>query len=113
MRNLGIVNRLIIKPTYEVLKDDFENIFNNSLYLFKSIYILILSIFLSLFFVCYLFVWKPFEQNLSDNIYKTKNILSIIPKEILAGLNNIHKILGIEPNSLKKEKVNNTVISNM
>jgi len=68
LRNLGIVNRFIIKPTYEAMKNEFENIFNNSIKLFKIIYIIILSIFLSLIFICYLFLWKPFETNLNSKV---------------------------------------------
>jgi hypothetical protein len=73
IRNLGVINRFIIKPTYEALKNEFENTFNNSIELFKLIYIIILSIFISLIFISYIFLWKPFEQELNSKVINYSN----------------------------------------
>ena len=40
-------------------------------------------------------------------------MLSIIPKEILASLINIYKLLDIEQNSNKKDNNNNNIINNI
>ena len=37
----------------------------------------------------------PFQNNLSQIIFKTKNMLNIIPKEVLSELNNIHMLLDL------------------
>ena len=43
----------------------------------------------------YLLYWKPFELKLDKDIYKTKNMLSIIPKEVIASLKNIGNLLNL------------------
>ena len=46
-------------------------------------------------FVC---VWRKYVSSLSKVIYKTKNMLSIIPKEVLSTLSSIHRLLNINTN---------------
>lgn len=58
-------------------------------------YYSISAVFLFLISAFYFFVWKPFETRLITMIFKTKNMLSIIPKEVLASLTNIRKLLNI------------------
>jgi ABC-type proline/glycine betaine transport system permease subunit len=61
----------------------------------KLTFILVLAAFLGVVVVVYFGVWVPFEKQLNQTIYKTKNMLCIIPKEVLASLTNIHKLLDI------------------
>ena len=50
--------------------------------------------------------WKKFSDKLNETIYKTKNMLSIIPIKSLIKINNIGKLLGIEEKGYKqKEKI--------
>ena len=60
--------------------------FQNKLLLIFSIFILLLL----LIFLCYLF---PKINSLSDFIYKTKNMLSLIPMTILTSQSNIRSLL--------------------
>ena len=60
--------------------------FENRLLLIFSIFLLLLF----LIFLCYLF---PKINSLSDFIYKTKNMLSLIPMTILTSQNNIKSLL--------------------
>lgn len=70
VRNLGLVNRFLIRPSYEALKIQLETTINNSVNTFQLIYIVILSIFLSMILVFYLFVWRPFENALNTTVKK-------------------------------------------
>lgn len=130
IRNLGLLNRFMIRPAYEALKQKLESSITNSLNTFRLIYIIVLSIFISGILFIYMFLWRPFENRLNATvififiikikkiffesnkiyifqIYKTKNMLSIIPKEVLANLTNIHKLLDIGQNLSKNNKKNN------
>ena len=70
MRNLGLVNRFIIRPAYETLKLHLENSITTSLDTFKLIYIIVISIFLSGVILIYLFFWRPFENRLNTTVKK-------------------------------------------
>ena len=48
------------------------------------------------FFLMYVFVWKGYEMQIEESIYKTKKMLSIIPAECLMKVNNIAKLLNID-----------------
>ena len=54
-------------------------------------------IIITLFFAFYII---PFIYKLDQDIYKTKNMLSIIPKEVLASLRNISVLLNLS-NAIK------------
>jgi len=68
IRNLGIVNRFIIRPAYETLKSNLENSISNNLNTFKLIYIIVLSVFISGILFVYLFLWRPFENKLNATV---------------------------------------------
>ena len=53
------------------------------------------SVFIGAVLLYYVLVFLPFQIQLNQTIYKTKNMLSIIPKEVLASLNNIQHLLNI------------------
>ena len=61
----------------------------------KRIYIVLLIIYFLLILVFYMFYWRPIINNITLLIYKTKNILTIIPVEILASQTNIKSLLNI------------------
>ena len=68
VRNLGIVNRFLIKPAYTALKISLETTINYNINTFKLVYILILSLFLGGTFIMYVFVWRPFENRLNTTV---------------------------------------------
>lgn len=68
IRNIGLVNRFLLRPAYEALKTQLETTINDSINTFKTIYIIILSIFLAVIFIFYLFVWIPFENALNTTV---------------------------------------------
>jgi hypothetical protein len=59
-------------------------------------FVIAVILYISIIFLAFFFIWIPFIRSLNSIIYKTKNMLSIIPKEVLASLSNIEKLLGIE-----------------
>ena len=61
-------------------------------------------IFFTAFFGLY---WIPFIYKQDEDIYKTKNMLSIIPKDVLASLKNISKLLNVGNLSVVKNVENN------
>jgi len=82
IRNIGLVNRFLLRPAYEALKTQLETTINNSIDTFKMIYIIILSIFLSIILLFYLFVWRPFENALNTTV-KLILIFQILLKILL------------------------------
>ena len=46
----------------------------------------------------FFFYWVPFLLGLDKDIYRTKGLLSIIPKEVLASIENINVLLHLGNN---------------
>ena len=85
----------IILPSIEeernlTLDNIIENISSN-----KRIYIILLAVYFFLILVLYILYWRPIINNITFLIYKTKNILTIIPVEILSSQTNIKSLLNI------------------
>lgn len=93
--NLNIMFKELIYPNHDKLRKTYIEAVQKELKNTRLTYIIIVSIYLGLVFFFYLVIWIPFEKRLNQTIYKTKNMLSIIPKEVLASLTNIHKLLDI------------------
>ena len=63
-----------------------------------------ISLIINIVFMVFVFVgfsvfWIPFVLGENETIYKTKNMLSIIPKELLISLPDINSMLGIDIDS--------------
>ena len=56
------------------------------------------GLFIGIVVVGFFAIWLPFVLGENETIYKTKNMLSIIPKEVLITLPHINIMLGIEDN---------------
>ena len=61
----------------------------------NTFYIAILIIFFIISLLFYIFFWRPIINNIKNLIYKTKNMLRIIPMEILEAQTNIKSLLGV------------------
>ena len=64
----------------------------------SKISIVINAVFMGVVVVGFFAMWLPFVLGENETIYKTKNMLSIIPKEVLITLPHINIMLGIEDN---------------
>ena len=61
----------------------------------NTFYIVILILFFIISLLFYIFFWRPIINNIKNLIYKTKNMLRIIPIEILEAQTNIKSLLGV------------------
>ena len=59
-------------------------------------------VYISLFTLLYIIVWRRYVESLNTIIYQTKRMLAIIPKGILASLKSIGKLLDIKTQSAQK-----------
>ena len=94
--NLNIMMQSITIPFFINIKQltiDVMEKFSEQAYLK---FVIAVILYISIIFLAFIFIWIPFIRSLNSIIYKTKNMLSIIPKEVLASLSNIEKLLGIE-----------------
>ena len=69
---------------------------------------IVLGIFVIFVLSFYCGVWIRYERKLNNTIYKTKNMLSIIPVTILANIPSVFKVLEINSmikNNAEKDKV--------
>jgi hypothetical protein len=67
-RNLGILNRYLIRPAYTALKDQMKISIDNSVKTFETIYIVLLSLFFVSLVAVYLLIWRPFENGLNQTV---------------------------------------------
>ena len=58
-------------------------------------YVIIMFIYILLFLIIFFYYWIPMIRRMNTEIYKTKNMLSIIPLQILASQPNIKILLNI------------------
>ena len=65
----------------------------------KRISLITNIVFMVIVFVGFSALWIPFVLGENETIYKTKNMLSIIPKELLINLPDINSMLGIDIDS--------------
>lgn len=69
----------------------------------EKVILVFILFYLVIYLVFYISIWKPFEMRLNNAIYKTKNMLSIIPIEVLVTIKNIDVLLEIDRSSLINE----------
>ena len=70
----------------------FEEMFSET----DNVCLIINIIFIVVVAVGFLLIWLPYVQRENETIFKTKNMLSIIPNEILINLPHINIMLGID-----------------
>lgn len=91
--------RFIIRPAFAYLSDKLHKvIMYEELLIVKHLMIAIGCTLLGILIV-YIFIWKPFENRLNKSIYKTKNMLALIPNKVLVTIKNIDVLLGLDKNA--------------
>jgi len=103
MINLSIFYRNFIIPFYNQIKIINVESVNNYLDGIKLLFICIFASYLTFIVFLFFFFWIPYIRGLNRVIYKTKNLLSIIPKEVLMNIKEIYTLLGIEDKYIKEE----------
>jgi hypothetical protein len=69
VQDLSIINQFIIGKAYKHLTDKLETSITDSISAFKLIYIVILCIYFASMLILYLFIWRPFENNLNQTVH--------------------------------------------
>ncbi len=139
MKNLNIVFRFLIRPSYQNLVIIIKDYIYSTKNFFMISIIILFSFYLGIITFIYFVIWKQFENNLNSKvllnfyfylydiillisliyfnfililykIFKNKNMLTIIPKETLATLSNIHRLIGIQQKVTKKINTNSLSI---
>ena len=67
---------------------------------------MILLFYLCIIVLAYVFVWKRYESKVYSTIYKAKNMLKILPKEILVNLESVHKLFNLSSSSQENQEEN-------
>ena len=81
----------VVQSALDNLFDAIHVAFDNT----TKMSIVINSIFMGIVIIGFFAMWLPFVLGENETIYKTKNMLSIIPKEVLITLPHINIMLGI------------------
>ena len=90
IRFMNIIMQYIIKE-----RDVSINSIQNNVEGGYIIYVILIIIFGAIICIIFFFYWIPLIRKLNMEIYKTKNMLTIIPVQILASLPNIRDLLNI------------------
>ena len=102
MKKVTIAFEYLLCPIYIEIFDSISIVindyFNNKQYLILGMCIA----YIVLFVFIYLFIWRRYVENLNIIIYQTKRMLAIIPKDILASLRTIGKLLDIKTQAALK-----------
>ena len=98
---LLIVFKYVFVEISDKLLENLTQTINDAFDKTSVISLIINIIFMVVVFVGFCFVWLPFVAGENETIYKTKNMLSIIPKEILVTLPHINIMLGIDDEKSK------------
>ena len=98
-KTIVIVYRFIISKVMIIALDQmfltFEGIFDST----TKVSLIINIAFIAIVFLGFSFIWLPLVLDENETIFKTKNMLSIIPNEILITLPHIDIMLGIDEES--------------
>ena len=107
MKKVTIAFEYLLCPIYIEIFDSISIVindyFNNKQYLMLGMCIA----YIVLFVFIYLFIWRIYGENLNIIIYQTKRMLAIIPKDILASLRTIGKLLDIKTQAALKTYYDN------
>ena len=70
----------------------FENLFEK----YNSIFLILNIIFIIVVFFGFLFIWIPFIFNINKNFIIIKNMIYIIPSELLINISDINNLLKMQ-----------------
>ena len=93
-----VINRIyryILSNTFPLFGNKFSKEIVNGINYIKNFFIVIIFVFIFVKMLLYIFVWIPYENKINTVIYKTKNMLMIIPIDILRNMPSVYKVLDI------------------
>jgi hypothetical protein len=92
---LSMIRRYLLLPIYNDTLNDFYVSMKDFWSTSYDIFLAIMIVFLLLVSVFYLAYWIPSIYLHDESIYKTKNMLAIIPKDVLSTIPGINKLLNL------------------
>ena len=93
---LFISYNYVLTSTYSFLISESLNQFEQVFKKYNNINLILNIIFLILIVLGFICIWIPFLLKQNSNLKKIKNMLSIVPYELLTNINNINNLLGVE-----------------
>ena len=102
MKKITIIFEYYLTPLYVQLIDSLNEVILTYIQNRKILLNGMCIIYISLFVLIYLLIWRTYVERLNTIIYQTKRMLAIIPKDILASLKSIGKLLDIKTQSAQK-----------
>ena len=91
--------QFLIIPSFNTLFNDIMNGVYKNISNIQLLTIIQTSIECAVLVISFTFFWLKFVKTLNVSIYKTKNMLTIIPRDVLASVWNIRQLLDIESNN--------------
>ena len=92
---LSMIRRYFLLPIYNETLNDFYISIRDFWSTSYDIFLAVMVILLLLITTFYSAYWIPTIFSIDEDIYKTKNMLSIIPKDVLATIPGINKLLNL------------------
>ena len=102
MKKLTVVFEYYLSPIYMQVIDSLNEVILTYIHNKKILLVGMCITYISLFILIYLLIWRTYVERLNTIIYQTKRMLAIIPKDILASLKSIGKLLDIKTQSAQK-----------
>ena len=90
-----MIRRYFLLPIYNDTLNEFYKSINNFWGTSYDIFLSVMVVLLLLITGFYLAYWIPSIYSIDEDIYKTKNMLSIIPKDVLSTIPGINKLLNL------------------
>lgn len=100
---LSFLLKFIIMPAFLYILNNVDSAIEYETVIVQMVTLITIICNIVIYLVIYFSVWKPFEMRLNNAIYKTKNMLSIIPIEVLVSIKNIDILLEIDRSSFINE----------
>ena len=92
---LSMIRRYFLLPIYNDTLNEFYKSIRNFWSTSYDIFLAVMVVLLLIMTTFYLAYWIPSILSIDEDIYKTKNMLSIIPKDVLATIPGINKLLNL------------------
>ena len=103
---LNVMFYNLVITYFSELKETTLFVINKYLNSYKTKYSLNLIVYELVILFLFFLIWLPFLKNLKILMHKTKNMISIIPKETLVGLQTVHNLFHIQKNNKDKIEEN-------
>ena len=95
MKQLQILFRFLLTKIFQDIINALSNAIGDGFDKKEKLLLIMIIAYLVVCFGLYILFWRGYVNSLTKIIYKTKNMLLIIPKEVLSSLTSIHKLLNI------------------